>query len=153
MFLKTELWVYVKARKIAQSKEKKCLYPIGGGGNKNKNKKPGACLAQKRGARDGTQTHVGMSKRLDIGPAQQRIGKHEPSSRACNSSRAHESYNLYTPDTRQYARPQGQAMELIQDVIQKWPAVPVGKSHKRADGQTPPPSPGGGGEIIKDREK
>ena len=58
------------------------------------------------------------------------------------------------PDTSDNTPDQGQAMELIQDVIQKWPAVPVGKSHKRADGQTPPPPGGvGGDEIIKDREK
>jgi hypothetical protein len=49
-------------------------------------------FGQKKGGHDGTRTrtHVGMSKRLDLRNKQQRTGKHEPSSCACN--RAHRSY-------------------------------------------------------------
>jgi hypothetical protein len=52
------------------------VHPIGDG---NKITKPGA--RTKKGAHNGTRTHVGMSKRLDL---RIRTGKHEPSSCACD---------------------------------------------------------------------
>ena len=68
--------VVSKRERLSRAKKKDSVYPIGDG---NKTKKPGA--RTQKGARNGTRTHVGMSKRLDL---HIRTGKHEPSSCACD---------------------------------------------------------------------
>jgi hypothetical protein len=74
--------VVSKRERLSRAKKKDSVYPIGDG---NKIKKPGA--RTKKGAHNGTRTHVGMSKRLDL---HIRTGKHEPSSYACD--RGHRPY-------------------------------------------------------------
>jgi hypothetical protein len=72
-------------RATCTAKKKDSVYPIGDG-EKWKSQKFGQ---KKRGPRwDSNQNPRGYEQ--EIGPAQQRTGKHEPSSYACN--RAHKSY-------------------------------------------------------------
>jgi hypothetical protein len=68
---------YVQARKIAQSThKKKCLYPIGDGGNQIKSQglSPPLPPPKKGGARWESNPR---GYEQEIGPAQQRTGKHK----------------------------------------------------------------------------
>jgi hypothetical protein len=62
-----------KRERLRRAKKKYSVYPIGDGEKKRKK----ARSSDKKGAHDGTRTHVGMSKRLDLHSKEQESTSHQ----------------------------------------------------------------------------
>jgi hypothetical protein len=84
--------------RLRRAKKKRFRIAIRSETEKRKEKK--ARSADKKGARDGTRTHVGMSKRLDLHSKEQEITSHQA---ALVMHRGHKSYK-HQPGHGQHAR-------------------------------------------------